>query len=128
TGFPGWSVRKLRLPSCSSPLENLEARVACPLKYASMRASQREPRSHVLTGLAFSSMKSLISLIRRAGFLAGVFVAVSSAYSFPIITSVVETGGDNEATDTIVAKWTGTSFTVSIANEPIPGAVIGNTY
>ncbi len=46
----------------------------------------------------------------------------------PIVTSVVETGGDNEATDTIVAKWTGVTFPVSIVNEPFPGAVVGGSY
>ena len=46
----------------------------------------------------------------------------------PIVTSVVETGGDNEATDTIVAKWTGVTFPVSVANEPFPGAVVGGSY
>src|SRR5262245_4803662 len=51
-----------------------------------------------------------------------------SGWTTPIITSVVETGGDNEATDTITAKWTGTTFPVSIANEPVPGLVVGNTY
>ena len=45
-----------------------------------------------------------------------------------IVTSVVETGGDNEATDTIVAKWTGVTFPISIANEPFPGAVVGGSY
>jgi len=44
------------------------------------------------------------------------------------ITSVVEAGGDNEATDTIVAQFTGQTFAVSIAGEPVPGAVIGNPY
>lgn len=44
------------------------------------------------------------------------------------IANVVETGGDNEATDTITAKWTGQIFPVSVANEPIPGAVIGDSY
>ena len=44
------------------------------------------------------------------------------------IGNVVETGGDNEATDTITAKWTGQVFTVSVANEPVPGAAIGNNY
>jgi hypothetical protein len=44
------------------------------------------------------------------------------------ITAVVETGGDNEATDTITAKWTGSTFPVSVANEPVPGAAIGTTY
>jgi hypothetical protein len=46
----------------------------------------------------------------------------------PIVTSVVETGGDNEATDTIVAKWTGVTFPVSIVNEPFPGAAVGGSY
>jgi hypothetical protein len=46
----------------------------------------------------------------------------------PLITSVVETGGDNEPTDTITARWTGQVFPVSIANEPVPGAVVGNSY
>jgi hypothetical protein len=45
-----------------------------------------------------------------------------------LITSVVETGGDNEPTDTITAKWTGQTFPVSVDNEPVPGAVIGNNY
>ena len=45
-----------------------------------------------------------------------------------IITSVVETGGDNEATDTITAQWTGQTFNVTVANEPVPGAVIGNPF
>ena len=44
------------------------------------------------------------------------------------ITSVVETGGDNEATDTISARYTGQTWTVSVANEPFIGAVIGNPY
>jgi hypothetical protein len=45
-----------------------------------------------------------------------------------LITKVVETGGDNEPIDTIVAQWTGQTFTVSVVNEPIPGAVIGDKY
>lgn len=45
-----------------------------------------------------------------------------------IITSVVETGGDNEATDTITAQWTGQTFNVTVANEPVPGAAIGNPF
>jgi hypothetical protein len=57
--------------------------------------------------------------------LGGVFAApVPAAF----ITNVVEMNGDNEATDTITAKWTGQTFTVSIANEPVPGAVVGNPY
>lgn len=45
-----------------------------------------------------------------------------------LIVNVVETGGDNEPTDTITAKWTGQTFPVSVANEPVPGAVVGTNY
>ena len=38
--------------------------------------------------------------------------------SAAVIVNVVETGGDNEATDTITAKWTGATFNTTIANEP----------
>lgn len=44
------------------------------------------------------------------------------------ISNVVETGGDNELTDTITAKWTGQTFNVSVANEPVPGALVGNPF
>lgn len=37
--------------------------------------------------------------------------------AFPNITNVVETGGDNEPTDTVTAKWTGVTFTNGIAGE-----------
>lgn len=45
-----------------------------------------------------------------------------------IISSVVETDGDNEATDTITAKWTGQTWAVGVANEPVPGLIIGDSY
>src|SRR6185436_1466080 len=45
-----------------------------------------------------------------------------------LIAQIVETGGDNEPTDTITAKWTGQTFPVSVAGEPVPGAVVGNNY
>ena len=45
-----------------------------------------------------------------------------------VIGGVVETGGDNEATDTIVAQWTGQTFPVSVAGEPVPGLVVGDSY
>lgn len=44
------------------------------------------------------------------------------------ILSVVETGGDNEATDTIVAQWTGQTFPISVGGEPVLGAVVGEDY
>lgn len=45
-----------------------------------------------------------------------------------LISNVVETGGDNEPTDTITAKWTGQTWNVTVAGEPFPGAVVGNPY
>lgn len=51
-----------------------------------------------------------------------------AAWALPIITNVAESGGDNEATDTIPAKWTGVTFPVSVNNEPRPGLTIGQTY
>ncbi len=45
-----------------------------------------------------------------------------------IITSVVETGGDNEATDTIVAQWTGQTFVNGVADEPITGSAASDSY
>src|SRR5438034_4245423 len=51
---------------------------------------------------------------------AGADVTTASGVMFhpALITWVVETGGDNEATDTITAKWTGQTIPVSIADEP----------
>src|SRR5688572_9964492 len=51
-------------------------------------------------------------------------LASSASVSAQNILNVVETGGDNEATDTITAKWTGQTFNVSVANEPYPGATV----
>jgi hypothetical protein len=45
-----------------------------------------------------------------------------------LIVNVVEKNGDNEATDTITAKWTGQTFPVSVANEPVPGLTVGQNY
>jgi hypothetical protein len=52
----------------------------------------------------------------------------SSAWAVPNILSVVETGGDNEATDTIVAQFTGSTFVNGIANEPINPSGAGDSY
>ena len=61
--------------------------------------------------------------------LAGLATLLSNlAQALPIITTVVETGGDNEPTDTITAKWTGSTIPVSIAGEPVPNLVVGATY
>ncbi|HTD87498.1 MAG TPA: fibronectin type III domain-containing protein, partial [Candidatus Binatia bacterium] len=48
--------------------------------------------------------------------------------AFPIITNIVETGGDNDAADTVPAKWTGVTWSNHEANEPIPGLATGSPY
>ncbi|HJQ79374.1 MAG TPA: hypothetical protein VJ828_05430 [Lacipirellulaceae bacterium] len=57
-----------------------------------------------------------------------VFWSLVAAPAVAQITNVVETGGDNETTDTITAKWTGVTWNVTQANEPIPGAIVGQPY
>ena len=64
----------------------------------------------------------------RSAFALCVFGTAGQVFAAGIITNVVETGGDNEATDTITAKYTGNVFPVSVANEPIPGAAIDDSY
>lgn len=63
------------------------------------------------------------------------WAAVASAWALcacvanaALISNVVETGGDNEATDTIAAKWSGQVIPVSVDNEPVPGLTIGQSY
>jgi len=62
------------------------------------------------------------------GALAAVFLASSAPVAAQNILNVVETGGDNEPTDTITAKWTGQTWNVTVANEPVPGAAVGTPY
>jgi hypothetical protein len=50
------------------------------------------------------------------------------AWGLPVITDVVETGGDEEPTDTIVAKWTGVTWEATVAGEPIPGIAVGAPF
>lgn len=45
-----------------------------------------------------------------------------------LITNVVETGGDNETTDTITAKWTGETFVSGVADEPVAGTAADASY
>ena len=56
------------------------------------------------------------TLRRLAAALAAAMLAPAVS-ALPIITSVVETGGDNEATDTVTAKFTGQTFSNGIATE-----------
>jgi hypothetical protein len=65
---------------------------------------------------------------QRVGLVALASWGLLATPAWAIITNVVETGGDNEATDTITAKWTGTTWPISVANEPTPGAVVGENY
>jgi hypothetical protein len=59
---------------------------------------------------------------------AAVFISISTLHAFPNITNVVETNGDGEATDTIIAAWTGVTFTNGVANEPIAGKAANAPY
>jgi hypothetical protein len=60
--------------------------------------------------------------------ISGVSAPVKIIVGTPSISNVVETGGDNEATDTVTAKWTGVTFVGGIANEPIAGLAAGASY
>jgi hypothetical protein len=60
--------------------------------------------------------------------LAALALAAPSAFAYPNLTNVVEFGGDNEAADTIPAKWTGVTYNATVNNEPIPGITIGTPY
>src|SRR5262249_55328186 len=58
-------------------------------------------------------------------------ILISSALSggaLPIITDVVETGGDNDPDDTVTAKWTGVTWSNHQPNEPVPGLAAGAPY
>lgn len=70
--------------------------------------------------MKISAPKALVVVAASLG------LAVSSGAA--IITSVVETGGDNEASDTISARYTGQTWNVTVANEPVAGAVVGSPY
>lgn len=64
----------------------------------------------------------------------GIITVAASALAFTlhaaagVIVDVAETGGDNEPTDTILAKWTGQTWAVTVANEPVPGLNVGDLY
>jgi fibronectin type 3 domain-containing protein len=60
--------------------------------------------------------------------IAGVALGIRPAAAFPVITNVVETGGDNDPDDTVPAKWTGVTWSNHQANEPIPGLPAGQPY
>lgn len=71
----------------------------------------------------------LPSLPRRLGLaLAAVVLAGHTAGAFPILTNVVEFYGDNEPTDTIVARWTGVTWLTTVANEPTLNTPVGTPF
>jgi hypothetical protein len=79
------------------------------------------------------SMKTTRILLRQRMLrflmvLTALCLAAPAGRAFPIITNVVETGGDNEATDTVPAKWTGVTYVGGVANEPRPGLAAGAPY
>lgn len=59
---------------------------------------------------------------------AAVHLLAAAALAANPITGVVETGGDNEPTDTVTAKWTGVTYVGGVANEPVPGLLAGDSY
>ncbi|HNQ88756.1 MAG TPA: PEP-CTERM sorting domain-containing protein [Verrucomicrobiota bacterium] len=61
-----------------------------------------------------------------AALILGTSIAVS--LNAASIVNIVETGGKNEATDTIPAKWSGQTWTVTVADEPVPGLIVGDSY
>ena len=73
---------------------------------------------------------AIVQLLSRSTItiLGALVLSSVTASAFPIITNIVETGGFNEATDTVTAKWTGVTFTNGIANEPVPGRPAGAPY
>lgn len=50
------------------------------------------------------------------------------ALGLPVITDVVETGGDNEATDTITARFTGQTWNTTVADEPTLNTPVGTPF
>lgn len=66
--------------------------------------------------------------VLTVAFGAALLLAPPPARGFPVIVNIVESGGDNEATDTVPAKWTGVTFPVTQANEPVNGLAVGANY
>jgi hypothetical protein len=89
------------------------------------------PAAHRRGGKVNISMEILIlhlAAMRRAGLALMLSILALHGVAVAAITNVVETGGDNEATDTIPAKFSGQTFPVTIAGEPVPGLTVGQTY
>ncbi len=93
-------------------------------------ASVPEPSALALTLATLLGLAGCIrkKRVRRFALTLALFAAFVSPVEAANITNVVETGGDNEPTDTITAKWTGVQWPVSVNNEPVPGAVVGGNY
>jgi hypothetical protein len=88
----------------------------------------RRLKSHRRGLLALASFRGCT--MNRIRLCSAMFVlwALSVTPAGAVITNVVETGGDNEATDTIAAKWTGTTWPVSVAGEPLLSSTVGTNY
>ncbi len=66
--------------------------------------------------------------VRRCATMLALWAASAASALGGNIVSVVETGGDNEATDTITAKWSGQTWATTVANEPILATPAGTSY
>jgi len=73
-------------------------------------------------------MRTHSSLTHPAHTLILVLAGAAVLQAQPIITNVVETGGDNEASDTITAKWTGVTWNATVAGEPVAGIAVGAPF
>ncbi|HWN93760.1 MAG TPA: fibronectin type III domain-containing protein, partial [Methylomirabilota bacterium] len=79
----------------------------------------KTPKFHCL----FPAIRLFVCLVATVSILAN-----APRASAAVIVNVVETGGDNEATDTVPAKWTGVTYVGGIANEPVTGLPAGSSY
>jgi len=76
-----------------------------------------------------TALQSFARALRLAAVcLTAIVLGSPKTIAFPIITNVVETNGDNETTDTIVAQWTGVTWNTTVANEPTLNTPIGTPF
>jgi hypothetical protein len=74
------------------------------------------------------TLRQGVAVIRIGSAAIMLWAAMAASAALGAITNVVETGGDNEATDTITAKWTGQTWAATVNNEPVPGLTVGQNY
>jgi len=93
-------------------------------------ANVPEPTTSAIALIACAVMagRSAWRKVRGAASLLGLLGLLAGPVSGATIVSVVETGGDNEATDTIPAQWSGQTWQVTVAGEPLLDSVVGANF